>query len=679
MRAWLGAAIIAAAITAAAWPGVAVATPINSKQPAISGAPQVGNTLTCEPGTWTNTAGDGDVFPTDYKWFHATNLSSPIHDGKQDDTYTPGAADIGTTLVCQETEEDYDDSTTQTARSAASTTVVPVANVKLTHYSPAVSGSIGESLAGATVSVSLNRPVGDGTVRTVGSATATTSSSGSWSANLAPANPASGSAHGVLDNDTVTVAYTPPPSSTTAVPPGATYPAPSFGGPSSEISSAGTSVVSSAGVDCASVHFYINGTTESTTADSEGDCRYTPGTALTDAAHVQVALSEAQVADDGSTSHLITVDDVGLLGEPSGAPRCSGDLVTTTVTCASLNGGNFAVSYNGGAAVALTTAGDPPGSGTFTGFALVPGLKKGGKVTLDETSPTATTRHLTTLTLPALRVDVAADGGVSGSCQPSAEFAGGSPLCPASGTFTVALGGGPGIVDDRSGGLGIVTIPFVSNLTPGDGDSLGASFTAYADVTGGGTTAQLLAQTKSLKLSLRAHGAAAATLSKAMPLTTDADGVVAKLPVSGLAAAQYFADWLLTDVNGDTSDVQNVFVVQASSPTAAVSHGPLSTAAGRTTLELVTCTTTIARRHGHAVAATSCTLSWPSRGQRVVDVTVARDRTVYAHRTTTVNARVATVSLRGHRRLRPGRYRVTIATVINGHRIVVYRRRLRIQ
>jgi hypothetical protein len=81
-------------------------------------------------------------------------------------------------------------------------------------------------------------------------------------------------------------------------------------------------------------------------------------------------------------------------------------------------------------------------------------------------------------------------------------------LCPSSGTFG-AEPGRAGIADDRSGGLTEVSVPNLTDLIPAQGAAIaGGSFTAYADLANTfGTAARILAQTKSVHLTMRPHGA----------------------------------------------------------------------------------------------------------------------------------------------------------------------------
>jgi len=69
----------------------APALPVNEVAPAVTGTPQVGQTLTCNPGTWSGT-------PTfTYQWrANSTNIASNATNA----TYVPIAAQVGKSLDC---------------------------------------------------------------------------------------------------------------------------------------------------------------------------------------------------------------------------------------------------------------------------------------------------------------------------------------------------------------------------------------------------------------------------------------------------------------------------------------------------------------------------------------------------------------------------------------------------
>ncbi|MCA1689636.1 MAG: hypothetical protein LC720_04100, partial [Actinobacteria bacterium] len=324
----------------------------------------------------------------DYKWFR-DNTSTQVFDATNgfNNAYTPAAADLGHSLICQETVMDFSTpgGAQLTADSAPSGPTVPTPGVAITQYSPAVSGDIGESVAGVTVTVGLQRATGVGTAtREVASGTATTNADGVWIAILKPVEPASGPSHGFgvpggfgLPGDQMTTHYAPP-----AAAPATTVPLDhtfggyfvNFAGGPSTISADGSTVFALAG-PCTSVAVVVDGVPHATSASPSGapgpsfGCSFAPVPHVTDADHVQVAVLR-QVPDAfalgpaSSVANLTTVSDVGLLGvarssfnftSGAGSPTCSGDLVSGQVTCSNLSGATFSVARNGAAPVALAT------------------------------------------------------------------------------------------------------------------------------------------------------------------------------------------------------------------------------------------------------------------------------------------------------------------------------------
>lgn len=557
---WLVAIAAASAAFAGVFPAAAAATVTNQTPPSIPAAMQVGARAICSPGTWTSNS-HFRVRNFTYQWVRSTDLADPIHTG---DRYVPTAADLGQQLICEVTATDPRDATTATADSSPSDAVAPLATVSVTHYSPALSGNLGEALAGVGVNVALVR-----SGITIAGAAATTDGAGAWSGRLVPTNPASGPPHGVGRTDVLTVSYSPPAGNPSALVPadfsygGSSTPF-SFAGSQSEISADGSSLSSSTGSGnkpvgqpCQALRFKIDGTVHVPTSTG-GGCQLSPGAALTDQDHVQGVLS-TKFGPSGGQAVSRTTDDVGLLGEGAGAPSCNADLVTGAVICNVLNGGQFAVSLNGGSPVALATSGSAP---VFTGTATLTGLKAGDAITLDETSPTATTRHLTTLHLMRVRMALAEGAFVSGKCQPGELFSGG--LCPPTGVTPAGVGFPQELFDDRSPGFMTAAVPSLTHLIPAPDSSLaGGTFTAYAQLTGVGTPAALNAETSSVKLTIRPHGSSAPVFSQDMTPTVDNDGTLEAVAVSGLSPLFYFADWVLTDTNGDTNAFETAFAVQS--------------------------------------------------------------------------------------------------------------------
>jgi hypothetical protein len=108
--------------------------PVNTQVPTIGGSARQGSTLTEEHGSWTNS-------PTryEYQWLQCNSLGAaclPIS-GATEQTYVPAAADIGHTLVAQETAINAGGSS-EPARSIASALIL--ASPPTSKSPPTVSG-----------------------------------------------------------------------------------------------------------------------------------------------------------------------------------------------------------------------------------------------------------------------------------------------------------------------------------------------------------------------------------------------------------------------------------------------------------------------------------------------------------------------------------------------------------
>ena len=556
---------------------------------------QVGQMLTCNVSgvTFADPGDDGTgVGVTGYNWYHQ---GSPTSIGNSQ-TYVPQASDIGSHLTCTVTATEFGVaiSTVQSAPSAPTPSVTPVPALTLTQYSPTVTGNAGESTSGISVSLTLVR--GESTIgtiaggTTVGTAVATTNSTGDWAATLTSSiGPPNDVAFGVLF-DELLVHY----SGSGTLPPdvayslmGGMYNSVQFLGDSSTISTDGGTVsLSNRGQGCAGEGVLVNGgAAQGTSSGANNDCVYTPATALTDQDHVQARFAytySSGTGGSGVTSNLTTVSDVGLLGvgasEASGvpAPTCTVDLVSGQVVCSDLNAGTFAVTNHRGTPVALATQQTSTGQngyvGTYQGTGVLPGVKSGDLVTLDETHPVTTTRHLTNVNVFSLRVDNGPTGTSAGDCQPGKSVGVapgyGAPLgvvCPASGTFTGMsnYGVAPGEVDDLSGGRTIVQVPSLSNTIPRAYDSIaGGSFTAYGDLVGIGSSTQVLSQVVSVNLRIVPRAGGAAVFDHMMTPDSDSVGPFETAIVDGLSTGRYLANFTLTDSQANTNAIEYPFAVQ---------------------------------------------------------------------------------------------------------------------
>ena len=367
------------------------------------------------------------------------------------------------------------------------------------------------------------------------------------------------------------------------------------------------------------------------------------------------------------------------------------------VVCQNLNAGRFAVSRNGRTPVALTSS-LPTNSAAYQGNVFLPGLSSGDVITLDETGANLTTRHLTTLHVFTLRVNVSGSSVTSGICQPS-KLLGYGGFCPTSGTFS---GGyyGTGVQDDLSGGSTVANVPMIQNQIPTYGASMPVgAFTAYADLSGTGTTAQALAQTSSVNLQIVPRGGSA-VFNQNATITSDSVGPYVTANISGLSAGLYYASWLLTDSHGDTQAYSVPFAVQPGTATGAQGPagrigpaGPTGAtgATGATGPTGATGATGPRGPQGSAGKSSKCTVTTKTIGRGktkrtmqvikcvfispasdVMSVMISRGRTTYAVGTARVHRGLVHLRLRSLRSMKHGRYLVTIVAT-QGTRLTVSR------
>ena len=467
---------------------VAGAPPASTGAVTVDAAAEVGASLSCDDSalTWTPSGPAGDSVNTTIKWQYVGG-AAPAGTPTDAATYTPVAGDVGKNLECVETASDVDTGGLASITSPPTGGVAPQPSVTITEYSPTVSGSIGESVAGVAVSAALEREDAAGSEVVVAHANAATDTNGAWTLTLSPT---SGSVPDALGagGDELVISYAGGSAAAgTALPALDTF---QQGGDvpfdtSSSISAAGTLVASGSVPDCSTLTYVVDGTSHPTSADAEG-CGYAPGPALTDNNHVQAAQTELEAVNaSGDVAEVTAIDDVGLLGVPSGggAPTCTADYVSGTVSCGPLNGGKFLVTA-GSTTTQLTTVAQA--DGTFQGTATLSGLAAGGTIKLTESGDS---RTLTALHLATLRVDEGLQGqgpaGVAfargGVCAPYKEV--GSSLCPASGVMPSDLGSTE--FDDLSGGMTEVNIPSLDDLIPAsDGSMPSGDWSAYADIVG---------------------------------------------------------------------------------------------------------------------------------------------------------------------------------------------------
>jgi hypothetical protein len=707
-----------------ATPAVVVGTgPSETGQLAVDGSAEVGGTLSCDDSalTWTPADGSGDSVTTNVNWQYVGG-GAPAGSPSNTDTYQPVAADVGKTLECVETATDADTGGADSATSAPSEPVAPDAAVTVTEYSPTVSGDIGETVAGVSISATLDRSDASGAETVVASGTATSASDGGWSLSLAPETGTVADGFGA-SGDELSLSY----GSGTA-PAGTILPADATltnGGnvifeSGSSINGAGTLVSSDDTGDCSTLNYIVDGTSESTISDAAA-CQYSPAKVLTDNDHVQAAVTSAETVDDaGDLGTVTAIDDVGLLGVPAtdGAPTCTADLVYGSVVCTGLDSASFSVG-TGGAKTSLSTSAD--GDGSYTGYATLSGLTAGQTVTLTEAGDS---RALPALHVGTLRVDeglqttsgpadVAFANG--GSCQPYKLVGGG--LCPSSGTMTTALGTDE--FDDLSGGETVVDVPTLNNLTPAaDAAMPDGVWTASADIVSADSgpsdsNAADLAAVAGVKLGIVPSGSGTATATLQMTPSSNDDGPYESASLtSALTPGRYWADFVLTDSHGDTLAYADQFaeapgggtgptgatgptgetgttgstgatgsagVTGRTGPTGGAgvtgatgspgqqgSQGPQGVPGKNGTSELVHCTTTITKKKSKSTSKTVCKVTNLIAGATTVSIDIERGRRLFASVKRRIRGSRAVLVLRDLREVKPGRYSLLLHTTTGG-------------
>ncbi len=677
-------------------PGPTQVTP-----PTLTGAPQDSNTLTCTDGTWSvaaNTPPGDSTFVSSVQWFLGAS-TTPIAGQSSDElTLTAKnlgvATDVGQTVSCKVIEEDEDtEGTTTSAQTAQTSPITPLPSVTVTEFGTAVSGNIGEAIAGVTVSAALNRPTGapagSPQSTTVANGTATTAADGSWSVTLSPTTGTAPDGFAPSNGDFLSLSYSGGPTGTT-VPASFEYGSDSngngsevpFKGSLSQVNSAGTVVggpdlFDSTMKECAPLSFIIGGTPHASTpgttfAGSGGgnDCEFTTA-AATDSTVIQAQFT-TQVTQtvtglnpgnlvSGEASNLVTVQRVGLPGTgANGAPTISVDQVFGHVTVKNLNGDKFTLTDSGGTVPVTTT--QVPGTGTngtpalFTGKADIP-LPVTGTVTLSGTTGAVSVDNVPTLVVSQTDGTITAGNGpfginsgiAGGSCTPGKALSDGTgSLCPASGTMT-NLEGGTTEFDDLSGNSNTVDIPVLNIWAPG-GTMIG-QWTAFADLydpsnpgqepnpASPGTllpptaTSAILAATKSVSFQVVGHGGSPSAVGPtAMTISSDGVGPFATLTLpTTLAPGRYQLEEKLTDSHGDTSNYESTFVQQGGSTGPAGPTGPAGKngTSAKCTVQTIKHTTGTGR---HKKTTTT---------QKIVCVTVP---------TKAADAAVTTIALsRGHR------------------------------
>ena len=268
----------------------------------------------------------------------------------------------------------------------------------------------------------------------------------------------------------------------------------------------------------------------------------------------------------GEPGSVPAIGNPNVLFEPSGFPTCIADLEAQAVTCDGLvPGTRYKLTRRRGHLARRASAG-ADGTIAFGGLAI----RGGDALTLTNSAR----RPLTTLHVAHLRVDIIGHQTViaSGECEPGDYYgarvrrpaasasvdqpgAGGSGVtCPPFGDATGLSTASIEQTDDLSGGQTRTEVPDIQVMAPISGETLYGPFIAFAQIgvpvpTGGavparGTVALTVTRAGARRPALRLRNVAVA------------QGVA--LP--GLTPGVYFAQWVLTDSGGDTRTIRTRFV-----------------------------------------------------------------------------------------------------------------------
>jgi hypothetical protein len=507
----------------------------------------------------------------------------------------------GHQYLIQEMWANRDNSNNPNCVQATTTTSnpLPLPQVHLTQFSPAVSGNIENNTAGVSVTVTLLRASASGTPVTVASGSATTASDGSWSVSLGT--------HAVGDDrDVITVDYSGPGAPTpsreqiltgnggnpftksgwtgwTAMDNGSlltnTQTVQGFPPPTITLEpcfQTGVEAFTVGGVaGSESPTDFCNPPTDAATAPLQA--AVTPGQAVTWSSVDDRAFTPPGDPNPNLTGALVTLtvpageaDSVSSFFNPfvaipqGGFPACTGDLEAEAVTCTGLVPGETYTLTDGAASASGTADG--------TGTVSVPLAIKGG----DTVALSNGSRTLTALHVAHLRAVIKGNQPVlsGGQCQPGeyygppvttpptsgsagsifGGFALTGEICPMNGnaaglpTSTIAQ------TDEFSGGQTMTEVPLIVSLTPLNGQNVFGAFTARARAGFPGPNNTTIPNHAMIALKITRSGK---TVFSAPNVNTK-NGV----HVSGLRSGTYTATWTLTDANGDTRTVVTQFIQQ---------------------------------------------------------------------------------------------------------------------
>ncbi len=610
----------------------------------------------------------------------------------------------GHEYLTQEMWSNADDDCVQSTTNT--TTPLPLPQVNLTQYSSTVTGNIEHSTAGVGVQVSVVRMGADGTPVTVAQGSTTTAADGSWSVYLG--------SHAVGDDrDEVDVDYSnagaPSPGHQVILTGNGGNPftesgwtgwtaldngtfltnKPALGGPSLTmapcfqtgvlaITRNGSAVTGPSGEIPTD---FCNTQTDAATMPLSSNVAATD--VFTDSSNDNRAFQPPSAATPNTVGGLVNLavpvgeaDAVSLFSNPlpffspSGFPTCTADLEAQAVTCSGLAPNATYTLTDGGAHV----SGNADTNGTLSEPLKITG---GDSVALSNSA----SRTLTTLRVAHLKVNITGERSVlaSGTCEAGDYYgaplssaptntSAGSPsgptggaaltgeICPTSGNAT-GLPSSPIVQSDEfSGGATTTAVPDVEDTSPMEGEIVYGGFTAIAEsgLPGPDNSIVPTDSTSTVRLTITPSSGGSPVFTAG---NVDSINGVA---VHALSPGTYNASWLLTDANGDTRLVTTRFVEE---PGLNSGHGHGSHGHGRPGLT-ATITCTLERHH-----RIRCTVTFRKSGNMkgMLRMRIARGARIAALGHANVNHGKAALTMRETRRLRTGRWTITLVLSRRGN------------
>jgi hypothetical protein len=471
--------------------------------------------------------------------------------------------------------------------SSSTSSALPLATVRLTQYSPFVSGNIGTPTSGVHVTVLLAR-----TGAIVGAGGTTTGGRGNWGP-VALQSVSGGPVAVGDDRDEILVDYGARGPGTDLIQTG------NGGNPFTQAGwtgwfdlDNGYAVGSRSVLLAPCSQTGVLGLTVNRTAtappieqcETESDFAVVPTKPLRAGTSLSLSSADNRAVTPGNPGGALvkltvplgepgSVSALGnsqILFQPTGFPSCTADLQSQAVRCKGLQpDARYTLTRRRRRAVRRNRA-DPGGTVSFRDFPGSRGIAGGDVLTLRNRSG----RTLTSLHVAHLRVDVKGQQTTiaSGHCEHGAYY--GPPLSSApisvgigipgvagNGTICPLTGDASGLsaaqivqTDDRSGGQTRTEVPAIESTAPVQDATLYGPFVALAQTGLPGPNGSIVGAGAPVALTITPAGSRRAVFHAA---NVDTAGGAA---VRGLPPGSYVAKWVLIDANRDTRMLRTQFV-----------------------------------------------------------------------------------------------------------------------